>query len=78
MVAVYTALVAAVEIYLLRDLRMSGSAMRLVGKALKNTTVMHSILGFVLSLLGRLPDQHSLRSLVGGAQTVGRLGQQHA
>ena len=50
MVAVYTAIVAAVEIYLLRDLRMSGSG-ELVGKALKNTTVMHSILGFVLSLL---------------------------
>ena len=49
-VALYTALVAAIEIHWLRDLRMSGSGDS-VEKALKNTTIMHSILGFVLSLL---------------------------
>ena len=49
-VAIYTAIVAAVEIYILRDLRMSTSN-ETVGVALKNTTIMHSILGFVLSLL---------------------------
>lgn len=49
-VAIYTALVAAVEIHLLRDLRMGASG-ESVEKVLKNTTIMHSILGFVLSLL---------------------------
>ena len=49
-VAVYTAIVAAVEIQLLRNLRMSG-ADEAFGNSLKNTTIMHSILGFVLSLL---------------------------
>ena len=49
-VAVYTAIVAAIEIQVLRDLRLSGSG-ETFGKALKNTTIMHSILGFVLSLL---------------------------
>ena len=49
-VAVYTAAVAAVEIKLLRNLRDSG-ADEAIGKALRNTTIMHSILGFVLSLL---------------------------
>ena len=49
-VAVYTALVAAIEIYILREIRSStlGDS---VEKALKDTTIMHSILGFVLSLL---------------------------
>ena len=49
-VAIYTAVVAAVEIHLLRDFRMTGSG-ESVEKVLKNTTIMHSILGFVLSLL---------------------------
>jgi len=49
-VAIYTALVAAVEIHFLREMRMSTSDDS-VGLALKNTTIMHSILGFVLSLL---------------------------
>ena len=49
-VALFTALVAAIEIHFLRDLRMSGSG-DAIEKALKNTTIMHSILGFVLSLL---------------------------
>lgn len=49
-VAIYTALVAAVEIHLLRDIRMGASG-ESVEKVLKNTTIMHSILGFVLSLL---------------------------
>ena len=49
-VAIYTAMVAAVEIHLLRDFRM-GLADETIDKALKNTTIMHSILGFVLSLL---------------------------
>ena len=49
-VAAYTAVVAAIEIQLLRNLRISG-ADEAIGKALKNTTIMHSILGFVLSLL---------------------------
>jgi len=49
-VAIYTALVAAVEIHFLRDLRLNGSG-ESIEKALKNTTIMHSILGFVLSLL---------------------------
>jgi putative membrane protein len=49
-VALYTALVAAIEIYLLRELRMSGSG-DTMERALKDTTIMHSILGFVLSLL---------------------------
>ncbi|MDG1873619.1 MAG: bestrophin family ion channel [Mariniblastus sp.] len=49
-VAAYTAIVAAVEIHFLRDLRMSESG-EAVEKVLKNTTIMHSILGFVLSLL---------------------------
>lgn len=49
-VALYTAVVAAIEIHFLRDLRMSGSGDS-IEKALKNTTIMHSILGFVLSLL---------------------------
>ena len=49
-VAAYTAVVAAIEIHFLRDLRMSESG-EAVEKVLKNTTIMHSILGFVLSLL---------------------------
>ena len=49
-VAIYTAIVAAIEIHLLRDMRMGGSG-ESVDKALRNTTIMHSILGFVLSLL---------------------------
>lgn len=49
-VALFTALVAAIEIHFLRDLRISGAG-DAVEKALKNTTIMHSILGFVLSLL---------------------------
>ena len=49
-VAAYTAVVAAIEIHFLRELRMSASG-ESVEKALKNTTIMHSILGFVLSLL---------------------------
>ena len=49
-VAAYTALVAAIEIHFLRDLRMTESG-EAVEKVLKNTTIMHSILGFVLSLL---------------------------
>ena len=49
-VALYTAVVAAIEIHLLRDIRSSDSG-ESVAKALKNTTIMHSILGFVLSLL---------------------------
>ena len=49
-VAVYTAIVAAIEIHFLRDLRMMESGESVV-KVLKNTTIMHSILGFVLSLL---------------------------
>ncbi len=49
-VAVYTAVVAAIEIHFLRELRM-GSGGEAVEKALKDTTIMHSILGFVLSLL---------------------------
>lgn len=49
-VAIYTAIVAAVEIHLLRELR-AGDVGDLVEKALKDTTIMHSILGFVLSLL---------------------------
>lgn len=49
-VAIFTALVAAVEIHFLREMRMNGSG-ESVEKALKNTTIMHSILGFVLSLL---------------------------
>ncbi len=48
-VAIYTAIVAAIEIHFLRELRMSGGES--VEKALKDTTIMHSILGFVLSLL---------------------------
>lgn len=49
-VGVYTAIVAAVEIHFLRDLRMSLTG-ESVEKVLRNTTIMHSILGFVLSLL---------------------------
>jgi len=49
-VAAYTAVVAACEIHLLRELRL-GTAGDAVEKALKDTTIMHSILGFVLSLL---------------------------
>jgi putative membrane protein len=49
-VAAYTAVVAAIEIHFLRDLRMGASG-ESVGKVLKDTTIMHSILGFVLSLL---------------------------
>ena len=49
-VGAYTALVAAIEIHFLRDLRMTESG-EAVEKVLKNTTIMHSILGFVLSLL---------------------------
>jgi len=49
-VGLYTALVAAIEIHYLRELRMSVSG-ESIEKALKNTTIMHSILGFVLSLL---------------------------
>ena len=49
-VAVYTAFVAAFEIHFLRNLRMSESG-ESVEKVLRNTTIMHSILGFVLSLL---------------------------
>ena len=49
-VAIYTGLVAAIEINLLRDFRMTGSG-ESIEKVLKNTTIMHSILGFVLSLL---------------------------
>ena len=49
-VAIYTAVVAAIEIHFLRELRMSTSGDS-IEKALKNTTIMHSILGFVLSLL---------------------------
>ena len=50
LVAAYTAVVAAIEIHFVRDLRMSASG-ETVGKVLKDTTIMHSILGFVLSLL---------------------------
>lgn len=49
-VAAYTAVVAAIEIHFVRDLRMSVSG-ESVGTVLKDTTIMHSILGFVLSLL---------------------------
>jgi len=67
-VAFYTAVVAAIEIHLLREYRMSTSGDS-IEKALKNTTIMHSILGFVLSLLvvaaGRVPHQYGLRPLVG-------------
>ena len=49
-VAVYTAVVAWFEIHWLRELR-AGSAGDSFEKALKDTTIMHSILGFVLSLL---------------------------
>ena len=49
-VAVYTAMVAAIEIHFLRELRNSSTG-DFVVKALKDTTIMHSILGFVLSLL---------------------------
>ena len=49
-VAIFTAIVAAIEIHLLREYRMGGSG-ESIEKALKNTTIMHSILGFVLSLL---------------------------
>lgn len=49
-VAAYTAVVAAFEIHLLRELRV-GALGDSVEKALKDTTIMHSILGFVLSLL---------------------------
>jgi len=49
-VAIYTAIIAAVEIHFLREMRMTASG-ESVEKALKNTTIMHSILGFVLSLL---------------------------
>ena len=49
-VAVYTAIVAAIEIYILREIR-SGTFGDSVEKALQDTTIMHSILGFVLSLL---------------------------
>lgn len=49
-VSIYTAIVAGIEIHLLRDLRMTESG-EAVEKVLKNTTIMHSILGFVLSLL---------------------------
>ena len=49
-VAAYTAVVAAIEIHFLRDVRMTESG-EAVEKVLKNTTIMHSILGFVLSLL---------------------------
>ena len=49
-VAVYTAIVAAFEIHWLRELR-ADAAGESVAKALKDTTIMHSILGFVLSLL---------------------------
>jgi len=49
-VAAYTAVVAACEIHLLRELRL-GTVGDAVEKALKDTTIMHSILGFVLSLL---------------------------
>lgn len=49
-VALYTAMVAAIEIHLLREIRMTGSG-DAIEKALKDTTIMHSILGFVLSLL---------------------------
>ena len=49
-VAIFTGFVAAIEIHYLRELRMSESG-ESVEKALKNTTIMHSILGFVLSLL---------------------------
>lgn len=49
-VAVYTAIVAAFEIHWLRELR-AGAASESVETALKDTTIMHSILGFVLSLL---------------------------
>ena len=49
-VAIYTGVVAAIEIHLLRDFRMTGSG-ESIEKVLKNTTIMHSILGFVLSLL---------------------------
>ena len=48
-VAIYTGVVAAIEIHLLRDFRMTGSG-ESIEKVLKNTTIMHSILGFVLSL----------------------------
>ena len=49
-VSLYTAAVAAIEIHFLREMRVNESGESLV-KVLKNTTVMHSILGFVLSLL---------------------------
>ncbi len=49
-VAIYCGVVASIEIYLLRELRNLDSS-ESVAKALKNTTIMHSILGFVLSLL---------------------------
>ena len=49
-VAAYTGIVAAFEIHWLRELRL-GAAGESVEKALKDTTIMHSILGFVLSLL---------------------------
>ena len=49
-VSLYTAAVAAIEIHFLREMRVNESGESLV-KVLKNTTVMHPILGFVLSLL---------------------------
>lgn len=49
-VAIYTAIVAAIEIHFLREWRLAPGG-ESVEKALKDTTIMHSILGFVLSLL---------------------------
>ena len=48
-VAIYTGVLAWAEIHYLRELRNGGDES--VAGALKNTTIMHSILGFVLSLL---------------------------
>lgn len=50
LVAIYTAIVASIEIYWLRSLA-SGADGEAAVVALRNTTIMHSILGFVLSLL---------------------------
>ncbi len=49
-VALYTGIVAAIEIHFLRELREDGQP-DAVMSTLRNTTIMHSILGFVLSLL---------------------------
>ena len=76
-VAAYTAVVAAIEIHFLRDVRMTESG-EAVEKVLKNTTIMHSILGFVLSLLVVFRTNTAYDRWWEGTKAVGRAGQQHA